>query len=142
MIAFGSRFLVDNGTVIAKEIGVPESVIGLTFVALGTSLPELITAIIALIKGHSDLSLGNIIGANFFNIVLVSGMSMTIAPFKVPSSKIVFGHNASLIIDIPLMLVVMLIMAIPSLIKGKISRWQGITLLCLYAGFCAVQFIL
>lgn len=141
MIAFGARFLVDNGTVIAKELGVPESVIGLTFVALGTSLPELVTAIVALVKGHSDLSLGNIIGANMFNIVLVSGLAITIAPFDVPVEKQILGMNASLIVDIPVMFIVMIIMAIPSLIKGKISRWQGIALLTIYAAFTVFQFL-
>lgn len=141
MIAFGARFLVDNGTEIAKALGVPESVIGLTFIALGTSLPELVTAIVSLIKGHSDLSLGNIIGANLFNIILVGGMSITINPFAVPVEKTLLGYNASLIVDIPLMFIVMIIMTIPSIIKGKISRWQGILLLTLYAGFAAFQFI-
>lgn len=73
---------MDNGTIIAQAMGVPESVIALTFVALGTSLPELVTAITSLMKGHSDLSLGNVVGANVFNLVLVSGMSVTLAPFE------------------------------------------------------------
>ena len=71
VIAFGADFLVDNGTYIANKIGIPQTVIALTFVALGTSLPELVTAITALVKGHSSLSLGNIIGANLFNLVLI-----------------------------------------------------------------------
>ena len=72
LIALGANLLVDNGTLIAQALGVPESVIALTFVALGTSLPELVTAITSLVKGCSDLSLGNIVGANVFNLVLVS----------------------------------------------------------------------
>ena len=75
LIALGANLLVDNGTLIAQALGVPESVIALTFVALGTSLPELVTAITSLVKGCSDLSLGNIVGANVFNLVLVSGVS-------------------------------------------------------------------
>jgi len=86
-IAFGADLLVDNGTLIAQALGVPESVIALTFVALGTSLPELVTAVTALIKGHGALSLGNIIGANVFNLVLVSGISVVLSPFAVPASK-------------------------------------------------------
>ena len=74
VIAVGANLLVDNGTLIAQALGVPESVIALTFVALGTSLPELVTAITSLIKGHSDLSVGNVVGANVFNLVLVSGV--------------------------------------------------------------------
>ena len=80
LIAVGANLLVDNGTLIAQALGVPESVIALTFVALGTSLPELVTAITSLIKGHSDLSVGNVVGANVFNLVLVSGVSVTLAP--------------------------------------------------------------
>ena len=140
VIAIGAKLLVDNGTKIAEAIGVPHTVIALTFVALGTSLPELVTAITALIKGHSDLSLGNVIGANLFNLVLVSGVATTISPFAVPCEKMFMGYNSSLLIDIPLMLTVMLIMCLPALIKGKIYRWQGILLLCIYAGFCVFQF--
>ena len=142
LIALGADLLVDNGTVIAQGLGVPESVIALTFVALGTSLPELVTAITSLSKGHGSLSLGNIIGANLFNLVLVSGLSMTIAPFTVPASSMIFGINASLVIDIPVMLLVMLLMTVPALIKGKLARWQGIALMCIYAAFCTVQFIM
>lgn len=140
LIAVGAQLLVDNGTLIAQALGVPESVIALTFVALGTSLPELVTAISSLIKGHSDLSLGNIIGANVFNLVLVSGVSVTIAPFAVPETAKIFGQNASLVLEIPVMLAVMLLMTIPPLIKGKLSRAQGILLLAIYAVFCGIQF--
>lgn len=142
LIAVGADLLVDNGTVIAKGLGVPESVIGLTFVALGTSLPELVTAITALTKGHSALSLGNIIGANLFNLVLVSGLSTTLSPFDVPADKKLFGITSSLIVDIPVMLAVMLILTIPALIKGKLYRSQGIALLIIYMAFCAFQFVM
>ena len=142
VIAFGADFLVDNGIIIANELGVPESVIALTFVALGTSLPELVTAITSLAKGHGALSLGNIIGANLFNLVLVSGVSITISPFEVPTSSLLFGQNASLVLDIPVMLGVMGIMLIPTFIRGKLSRVQGIILLAVYAAFCTIQFIM
>lgn len=142
LIAFGADFLVDNAIIIAQYFGVSEKVIGLTIVALGTSLPELVTAITSLIKGHGSLSLGNIIGANLFNLVLVSGAAITISPFDVPVSSLINGINSSLIIDIPIMLLVMLILTVPTLIKEKLSRWQGILLLVIYAGFCAVQFII
>ena len=142
IIAFGATLLVDNGTIIAKKIGVPDSVIALTVVALGTSLPELVTAITSLIKGHGSLSLGNIIGANLFNLVLVSGLAITIKPFQVPSEKVFLntGLNSSLVVDIPLMLFVMLFLTLPALVKGKLYRWQGVTLLILYAAFCVFQF--
>ena len=142
VIALGADLLVDNGIIIAETLGVPQTVISLTFVALGTSLPELVTAITALAKGHSSLSLGNIIGANIFNLVLVSGTAITINPFVVPAEKLVQGMNASLVIDIPVVFAVMGILTIPALIKGKLSRWQGIMLLCIYAAFCVFQFAL
>ncbi|WP_455501634.1 calcium/sodium antiporter [Gemmiger sp.] len=140
LIAVGANLLVDNGTLIAQALGVPESVIALTFVALGTSLPELITAITSLMKGHSDLSLGNVIGANVFNLVLVSGVSVTLAPFTIPQSNTLFGINSSLVLDLPVMLAVMLILTLPALLKGKLNRAQGIILLAVYAAFCVVQF--
>ncbi len=140
-IAVGARFLVDNGTLIAAALGVPDSVIGLTMVALGTSLPELITAITSLVKGHGSLSLGNIIGANLFNIVLVSGMAISISPFALPAEKQLGSFNSSLIVDLPLMLCVMAIMCFPALKKGELKRWQGIVLLCLYACFTVYQFV-
>ena len=142
VIAVGADLLVDNGIAIAAAIGVPETVISLTFVALGTSLPELVTAITALMKGHGALSLGNIIGANLFNLVLVSGVATTILPFDVPAGTTVGGTPMSFIVDIPVMLAVMAIMVIPALIRGKLSRVQGIALLTIYAAFCAVQFVL
>lgn len=139
LIAVGANLLVNNGTLIAQALGVPESVIALTFVALGTSLPELVTAITALAKGHSDLSLGNVIGANLFNLVLVSGVSTVLSPFPIPVEKTLAGVNASLLIDMPVMLGVMLIMTLPALIKEKLYRAQGIILMCIYAAFCVFQ---
>jgi cation:H+ antiporter len=141
-IAIGANLLVDNGTLIAQSLGVPESVIALTFVALGTSLPELVTAITSLIKGHSDLSVGNVVGANVFNLVLVSGVSVTLAPFTIPQSNTLFGINSSLVLDLPVMLLVMLIMTVPALAKGRMNRAQGIILLAIYAAFCVIQFVM
>ena len=142
-IAVGARLLVDNGTIIAESLGVPQSVIALTFVALGTSLPELVTAISALIKGHSALSLGNIVGANLFNLVLVSGLAMTIHPFSILAmeNKTIGGTPVSLIVDIPVMLFVMAFMTLPALKREKLTRVQGIVLLCIYAAFCIFQFV-
>ena len=142
LIAIGADLLVDNGTLIAQALGVPESVIALTFVALGTSLPELVTAITALAKGHGSLSLGNVIGANLFNLVLVSGVSMTLAPFSIPQESMIAGYNASLVLDLPVMFLVMCLLTLPALIKGKLYRLQGIALLMIYAVFCTVQFII
>ncbi len=142
LIAVGANLLVDNGTKIAQWLGVPESVIALTFVALGTSLPELVTAITSLVKGHNALSLGNIVGANLFNLVLVSGVSTVLSPFALPQSKTIAGMNASLVVDVPVMLFVMLFMTVPALIRGKLSRAQGIVLLLVYAAFCGFQFFI
>ena len=140
LIAVGANLLVDNGTLIAQALGVPESVIALTFVALGTSLPELVTAITSLAKGHGSLSLGNVIGANVFNLVLVSGMSISVSPFSIPQNSTILGINSSLVMDLPVMFAVMLILTVPALLKGKLSRWQGVLMLCIYAAFCAAQF--
>ncbi len=140
LIAVGADLLVDNGTLIAKALGVPESVIALTFVALGTSLPELVTAITSLVKGHGSLSLGNVIGANIFNLVLVSGVSVTLAPFAIPANSTIAGINTSLLVDMPVMWFVMAFLTLPTLLRGKLSRFQGIILLCIYAAFCVFQF--
>ncbi len=142
LIAVGANLLVNNGTKIAQWLGVPESVIALTFVALGTSLPELVTAITSLVKGHNALSLGNIVGANLFNLVLVSGVSTVLSPFALPQSKMIAGMNASLAVDIPVMLFVMAFMTIPALARGKLSRVQGVVLLLVYAAFCGFQFFI
>ena len=140
LIAVGANLLVDNGIFIAQTLGVPETVIGLTFVALGTSLPELVTAITSLIKGHGALSLGNIIGANLFNLVLVCGFSITLAPFDLPSAATFLGGNSSLTLELPVACLVMVLMTVPALIRGKLARWQGIALLAIYAVFCIIQF--
>ena len=140
LIAYGANLLVEHGTIIAQKLGVPETVIALTFVALGTSLPELITTITSLKKGHASLGIGNVIGANVFNLVLVSGASMTLAPFRIPQSSTLFGVNSSLVLDVPLMLFVMAFLTLPALKTKKLSRYQGIVLLILYAAFCGIQF--
>lgn len=140
LIAWGADLLVDNATIIAKKIGIPEAVIGLTLVALGTSLPELVTAITSLVKGHGSLSLGNIIGANLFNIVLVSGTATTIRPFEIPLEKYIGSVPTALAVDIPVMLFVMALLTLPPFFSGRMSRLQGILLLAIYVGFCIFQF--
>lgn len=142
LIAVGAKLLVDNGILIARGLGVPESVIALTFIALGTSLPELVTAVTSLLKGHGSLSLGNIVGANLFNLVLVCGASVALAPFRIPQSAMIGGRNAALVLELPVMLLVMLLLTVPALKKGRLYRSQGILMLLVYAAFCAVQFTL
>ena len=140
-IAVGADLLVNNGTIIATGMGVPEAVVALTFVALGTSLPELVTAITSLAKGHGALSLGNIVGANLFNLVLVSGLAITLKPFAVPADMKIGGTISSLVVDVPVALGVMVILTVPTLLRGKLSRFQGILLLGIYAAFCVYQFV-
>lgn len=140
-IAVGADLLVNNGTIIATGMGVPEAVVALTFVALGTSLPELVTAITSLAKGHGALSLGNIVGANLFNLVLVSGLAITLKPFAVPADMKIGGTISSLVVDVPVALGVMAILTVPTLIRGKLTRFQGILLLAVYAAFCVYQFV-
>ena len=144
IIAVGADLLVEHGQIIALELGVPATVVALLFVALGTSLPELVTTITSLKKGRGSLGIGNVIGANIFNLVLVSGVSVSLAPFDVPCENFLLdtGLNLSLVFEIPVMLGVMLLMTVPALCKKKLSRWQGILLLGIYAAFCVCQFIL
>ena len=144
VIAVGADLLVEHGQIIAIGLGVPETVVALLFVALGTSLPELVTTITSLKKGRASLGVGNVIGANIFNLVLVSGVAVSLAPFDVPCENTLLntGMNLSLVFDIPVMLLVMSLMIFPALSRKKLSRWQGITLLCIYAAFCVCQFTL
>ena len=144
VIAIGAHLLVEHGQIIALELGVPETVVALLFVALGTSLPELITTITSLRKGRASLGVGNVIGANIFNLVLVSGVAVTLAPFDVPVENTLLdtGLNLSLVFDIPVMLLVMSLMIFPALKTRRLSRWQGTTLLAIYTAFVVLQFIL
>ena len=144
VIAVGADFLVEHGQVIALGLGVPETVVALLFVALGTSLPELVTTITSLKKGRASLGVGNVIGANVFNLVLVSGVAVSLAPFEVPCENFLLdtGLNMSLVFEIPVMLGVMCLMTIPALATKKLGRWQGIALLAIYAAFVVCQFVL
>jgi len=133
LLYLGANLLVDNGIFIAEAIGVPERVIAVTFIALGTSLPELVTSIMSLIKGYGNVGLGNIIGANILNLLLVIGIPSAIAGIPLESSTVT--------IDMPLALLVMAILLAPILIRKKVSRVQGIALLGIYAAYCVVSFI-
>ena len=144
IIAIGADLLVAHGQIIAKEMGVPDTVVALLFVALGTSLPELVTTITSLKKGRASLGVGNVIGANVFNLVLVSGVAVSLAPFEVPCENTLLntGLNMSLVFEIPVMLGVMSLMVFPALINKKLARWQGIALLGIYGAFVVCQFVL
>ena len=144
VIAVGADLLVEHGQIIAIGLGVPETVVALLFVALGTSLPELVTTITSLKKGRASLGVGNVIGANVFNLVLVSGVAVSLAPFDVPVENTLLntGLNLSLVFDIPVMLGVMSLMIFPALLGKKLSRRQGIALLCIYLAFVVCQIVL
>ena len=143
IIAVGADLLVEHGQIIALKLHVPETVVALLFVALGTSLPELVTTITSLRKGRASLGVGNVIGANVFNLVLVSGVAVSLAPFKVPENFLLDTKlNMSLVLEIPVMLTVMGLMIFPAMLHKKLSRWQGLLLLGIYAAFCVCQFIL
>lgn len=133
LLYFGANLLVDNGILIAEALGVPERVIAVTFIALGTSLPELVTSLVSIIKGYGNVGLGNIVGANILNMLLVIGIPSAIAGIPLERSAI--------LIDMPLGLLVMAVLLIPILIRKKSSRVQGIALLAIYAVYCIASFI-
>lgn len=131
-IAVGADFLVDSATGIATKLGVSEAIIAATIVAIGTSLPELVTTITAVIKKQSDLSVGNIIGANLIDIALI-----------LPVCSLVSGGNLSAVpqnlwIDIPVCLGIAVIALVPMLIRKKFSRGQGIVMLACYIAYVVV----
>ena len=142
LIAVGADMLEGSSVSLATMAGIPAEVVGVTIVALCTSLPELVTAVTALAKGHGALSLGNIIGANIFNLVLVSGAAVTISPFAIPEGSKLFGYNTSQLFEIPLMIAVMALMTLPALFKGKLYRWQGVALLGVYTAFIVMQVLI
>ena len=130
----GANLLVENGQLLAKAAGVPDRVIAVTMIALGTSLPELVTTVTSAIKGQGDVGLGNIIGANLFNMLLVIGLPATITGFVPFTDKALF-------LDLPLALLAMVVLIIPMLIRKKGSRVQGALLLLGYIGYCVYSFV-
>lgn len=128
-IVWGAQLLINNGCELARFLGVSERIIGVTLVAIGTSLPELITTITAIIKKESALSVGNILGANIMDLTLIMPLSSLISGKALPVAA------ASAMIDLPACLVVGLIAVVPAMIKSKFSRWQGFALLAVYAAY-------
>ncbi|MGN0774904.1 MAG: calcium/sodium antiporter [Candidatus Ventricola sp.] len=131
-IVLGSQLLVDNGSTLARLAGIPERVIGVTLIAVGTSLPELITTITAIVKKQSSLSIGNILGANIMDLTLIMPLSALISGKALPVSTVLAQ------IDLPFCLLVSLIAIVPAMIRSRFSRWQGIALLAAYAGYLVV----
>lgn len=127
-LGVGGKLVVDGASNVALSLGVSANLIGLTIVALGTSLPELVTSITAARKGHTDIAIGNVIGSNIFNIFFVLGVTAVIRPLP-------FGL-ANLIDTIAVVVATLLLFFM--LFVGKkhvIERWNGIVLICLYVGF-------
>ncbi len=131
-VIFGGTLVVDNACLIAKDFGVSENFIGLTIIAIGTSLPELVTSITATRKGDSGLALGNAIGSNLFNILFILGMSATICPLNVLSESI---------IDCIILLVSAVILYVFARTKKTMNRWKGIVCVFLYVGYTAYLLI-
>lgn len=132
MIILGSNFTVDAASAIAKALGLSERFIGLTIVALGTSLPELFTSVSAARKGNADIAIGNIVGSNIFNILFIIGISTLIV--EVP-----FASN--FIFDTIIAAAAAVMLLVCSLAgKGRLKRWAGILMLISYAAYFAVIF--
>lgn len=136
MIVIGAQLLVDNGTTIAEFFKVPERVIGITIIAVGTSLPELVTTLTAIRKHESSLSAGNIIGANIIDITLIMPLASLISGKALPVSQTVA------MLDLPACLIVGSIAMIPTLITKRFSRWQGVALLVVYAAYITISCII
>ncbi len=140
MVFIGSRLLVSNGIIIARLLNVPEVVIGLTMVAVGTSLPELVTVMSSVKKGESNLAIGNIIGANILNIALIIPMVTFFSGGTLVldrSDFVVFGAKftdaiQTLIVDAPFSFLLMIIMIIPFVKNARSNKFQGLLLLGLY----------
>ena len=121
---FGSEFIVANSVIIAKYFGISEFVIGITIVALGTSLPELVTSVIAILKGQTSISIGNLIGSNIFNVFAVLGITSLVRPL---------GADTSLLSsDLPTMLGITLLLGLFLFISRKLRRIEGVLLISIY----------
>lgn len=132
-LKFGGDFIVDNATIIAEYFKISEQIISLTIVAIGTSLPELVTSIVAAIKGDSDISIGNIIGSNIFNMTLVIGLSAFIKPM---------AYNVAYNIQMGILISANIILALFPIIppKNKMNRSNGIIYLILYIVYSIMLF--
>ena len=132
-VVVGAEWLVTGATTLATEFGVPEEVIGLTVVAIGTSLPELATSIVAAYRGHSDVCVGNVLGSNLFNLFGITGVTAMFTPLPFSDKIVSF--------DLWILLAATALI-IPFMLSGRrISRLEGSILLVLYVGFIASQFL-
>ena len=129
LLVLGSQWFVKSAVSFAGYLGVSELIIGLTIVAAGTSMPEVVTSVVAAIRKERDIAVGNIIGSNIFNILGVLGISSVLAPSGIPVSEAVIGF------DIPLMIVVAIACLPIFFTGGTISRWEGALFLCYYIAY-------
>ncbi|WP_136645412.1 calcium/sodium antiporter [Tabrizicola sp. YIM 78059] len=127
VLVIGARLLVDNAVIIAKTFGVPEAVIGLTIVAVGTSLPELATSVIAALRRQTEIAVGNVIGSNIFNIFSIIGITALITPIPVDPRFAV--------IDMPVATAVAVGLAVAAILLNGLPRIAGVILLALYGGY-------
>ena len=123
-IIFGGDFVVDNASFIAGKLGMSDLLVGLTIVAVGTSLPELVTSMVAAKKGENDIAIGNAIGSSIFNIILILGFCSIVMPAKVEMSSLV---------DCLVMLVSAVMVFVFSYKSMKVRKWQGILMMAIYA---------
>ena len=128
-IVLGAEFLVASGKTIASSIGISETIVGFTVIAIGTSLPELVTTLTAIRKKENSLSVGNIVGANIIDTTLILPLCAVINGSPLPVDKI------NLVFDFPVCIGVCAVAVIPTIIMGKFKKWQGYTLLALYAAY-------
>ena len=126
-IILGAEFLVSSGKTIASGFGISEAIIGFTVIALGTSLPELVTTLTAIRKKENSLSVGNIIGANIIDTTLILPLCAVINGESLPVEKI------NLIFDFPICIAACAVAIVPTIIQGKFRKWQGYALLSIYA---------
>ncbi len=122
----GGTLVVDNAEAIALQLGMSELLVGLTVVSIGTSLPELVTSIVAAKKGENDIAVGNAIGSSLFNVILILGLASTIRPMNVDMGSI---------IDITVMFVSAIIIFIMAFRKAQVTKWKGILLLAIYVAY-------
>ncbi|MCC7343580.1 MAG: calcium/sodium antiporter [Deltaproteobacteria bacterium] len=128
-LALGSNWLVDAAIVLAKRVGVSEMIIGLTVVAAGTSLPEIITSIIAALRGQRDIAVGNVVGSNIYNILAILGLSGVLAKDGIPFATSTLGF------DIPVMIGAA-VACLPIFFTGhRIARWEGALFLAYYVAY-------
>ena len=126
-IVFGAEFLVSSGKTIASGIGISETIIGFTVIALGTSLPELVTTLTAIRKKENSLSVGNIIGANIIDTTLILPLCAVINGKALPVDRV------NLVFDFPVCIAACAVAIVPTIIQGKFKKWQGYALLTIYA---------